>query len=264
MIIKDIGLEFECFLYDAQVFYNLTNYIPFNFTDMINGIKSKGFKYKSIYLDTDASVGCDTSYCNYDIKTKDGNVYSCSDYSDNFSDLEIKTRWAYDENNFYLNLRKYVDFLFQCFGQNNTCGNHIHISFVKPDIGFCAFSFKEIYTKFIEDYEKDWCSLYKYKKRLQNNYCKADWDAGNIYDICANYNGDRYYAINLKAYRCHSTIEFRIMPHADNSNEYMNQITWVINETKSLISNLNLSIDNDIDIFPKRRNKNLKNIKIMI
>jgi hypothetical protein len=146
------------------------------------------------------------------------------------SDAEIRF-WSEDPET----VLYFVKWLFESgFKQNRTCGNHMHYTFHFQPIVITCISNINFVNDFLLHYISKFGNREKYKRRLDNNYCR---DYGNDIDLDKNYcYGDRYRAINFDAIHKHGTLEIRVMPHAYNFDEYKEMFWFNYNTLNFLIS----------------------------
>lgn len=118
-------------------------------------------------------------------------------------------------------LMEFVDKLFKtkvgrnkAFRQNSSCGNHIHIRFIKSDT-WKKFCLRDTW----EEFRMSYCNLFKTSKylgRLHNSYCSSTWEN----DIASGHCYNRYKMINVDSMSdAQQTLEFRILPHFGRINE---------------------------------------------
>lgn len=251
--IDSIGLEFECYLSDPYKFKKELERAPYNYEligDTFNAEKQR-FKAETIAVGTDGSVQGEFCFNHNDNRNRNHTSMEDDDeYIDWFqidrsvNSLEIRSKWKYNDN-VINDINDYAQFLFRYFKQNYTCGNHIHLSFNNNTrIASVAFTYKNIWHRFISDYKNYFAGKEKYINRFKNKYCRSRYNLNNITRIItSNYSsGDRYYAINLMAFRRHKTVEFRIMPYAENADEYVSQIRWLLKEIETIFTKNHSSV----------------------
>lgn len=179
-------------------------------------------------------ISSDTSVCV-------GNEYGYDDWLNN---LEIKVKL----DNFK-SIKPVLNILHKFGLQNNTCGNHFHISFNNPAITESIankITFENIQRDFIEYVSKK----EKLKKRLDTFYCSMKNFTTEIlvnqmyafYRDCV-----RRSPINLNSLRKFGTIEVRILPDYETSEEHYNDLLYMlafvfklVNKSVSLNSRLNV------------------------
>lgn len=238
--IKQIGLEFECFMLDSQGFYDETNEIPINREYILKGINKKKFGMKDLSIGTDGSISADDDI-SYTMKTENGVEIPHSQFACSLFNLEIKSRWDYNEE-FFNKLERYAQFMFKYFGQNDSCGNHIHLSFKEEMLGFACFTFKKYWDMIITSYKEkfinsEYYDRIKYANRFKCGFCNPQYDYRNIILIInKNEDAERMKAINLLSYEKHGTVEFRMMPYAEDWNEYIDQIKWLIETVETILT----------------------------
>lgn len=145
------------------------------------------------------------------------------------------------------------------FKTNSTCGTHIHLKFREPyhSLLVSKLSFRKYQEEFFREYKKFIETLpldkrQKYYDRLNNAYCLARYSENAVcdqlfYDCkCSS----RYYAINLNSQNLYGTIEIRIMPYAEDGDELVRMVRWVIktltkisNEIGEIISSININLN---------------------
>jgi len=265
--LDSIGLEFECFLFEPIKFKQELGRPPYNYELIDDAFQREAHRFKAelIKVEVDGSVRGELDYPR---EWRKDSLFNFDDFDwsrvcSNVNCLEIKSKWKYNDN-IINDINDFAVFLFRYFKQNKTCGNHIHVSFVKTkNVANVFFTYKKFWDRFIEDYKSSFRTNEKYMKRLENSYCKPAYNRTNIRLICDSRYvcGDRYYAINLLSFGKHGTIEFRIMPHADNSNEYINQIKWVLDEINIIFSEKN-NLSRNYVYFLDSRKINEKYIRV--
>lgn len=124
-------------------------------------------------------------------------------------------------------------------GATNSCGTHIHVSFLTNELYDYFLNYK-FYSLFKGMYLKNFKSD-KYKKRLENYYCK-DFDLSmqnsekyfeevtrRQSNATAKYNNDRYHALNY-CKRIHGTMEIRLFPNI-TTEEGLDKILAFVTKT---------------------------------
>ena len=131
-------------------------------------------------------------------------------------------------------IREFVETVWSLgFKQNETCGNHMHFSFNNNNLYMISLLSSWDFVKYyINKYINTYKSKEKYMRRLENNYCRA---IKSHDDLIKNITEDRYYMINFRAVYKHSTIEIRIMPYADNAEEYIEMLLFNVNTIESYL-----------------------------
>lgn len=158
------------------------------------------------------------------------------------------TLWRHDNNTWYYGgeivtdpfrdwseLEEFISFVFEktCFTQNYTCGNHMHLSFREPNWYYIGIMSKtRSVKKFLEAYKKHFRGL-KYLERLDNGYCVAKYSLKDLEEM--KIHGKRYYAVNFDAWFRHKTLEFRIFPHTNNAQEYMEMAKFLVSTVEKII-----------------------------
>ncbi len=139
---------------------------------------------------------------------------------------------------------KHVNYIFKLYEalyekatlrQNKSTGNHIHIRFKEPIDYYIVTSPSFIY-RFQYLYSKKYALDSKYIDRLNNRFSV---EYSSINDIIDNQlSGSRYRTINALSLVKHRswTVEFRILPYADNPVEYRHMVTWLITTVDNLIT----------------------------
>lgn len=121
---------------------------------------------------------------------------------------------------------------------NDTCGFHIHVSFVDATNGLAIASSQKFQEGFISEYLKAFEGNSKYLDRLNNKY--TYWGGYNediVVDVLNNYHHDdrRRVPINLMAWHEHNTIEFRVFPHQESALEAFSTIGWLASTVDKLV-----------------------------
>lgn len=159
------------------------------------------------------------------------------------SDAELKY-WSTSTKR----MEKFITYVFhdgKMFGQNETCGNHVHVKFNDMDKAVAIFSYKPAREKFLQEYrefaqrQNIKFATRKYTKRLDNDYCSArinDTDAILQIQDRGFKSRSRYRAINLNSFSIHGTIEFRILPHMSSHKEFMEALNWLIKTVDSIMN----------------------------
>lgn len=194
----------------------------------------------------------------YDLNVKVDRDGSVNVAGKDIYNAEIKM-WTY-----YSTISKFiipVKALFRTFKfkTNGTCGTHIHLKFREPyhSLLVSKLSYRKFQEMFFREYKEFIETLpldkrQKYYNRLNNSYCLARYSENAVcdqlfYDCkCSS----RYYAINLNSQNLYGTIEIRIMPHADDGDELVRMVRWVIktltkisNETGEITSTININLN---------------------
>jgi len=113
--------------------------------------------------------------------------------------------------------------------QNESCGNHIHVSFNSPEYYWLVFS-PIFYERFKREYENRFKDQ-KYISRLSNYYCSYK-GMNTIFNI------SRYKMINEQSFEKYGTAEFRILPYAENAEEYYDAVKFVVDTTEKILNEL--------------------------
>jgi hypothetical protein len=144
--------------------------------------------------------------------------------SDDYNSLEVK--YLIDRSDLGILKRIYEDL---GIVQNNSCGNHIHMSFNSPEYYWLVFSpiFYERFKQAYVDHFKD----EKYISRLKNRYCE-------YMGMNTVFEETRYKMINETSFSIHGTAEFRILPYADNAEEYYESVKFVVETTEKILNDL--------------------------
>jgi hypothetical protein len=160
----------------------------------------------------------------------DGSVNLGEDYY--YSDVELKF-WSYDINE----ILDFVKFAFDCnFEQNRSCGNHIHIRTKRKDY-YDLMSNEEFFDVFIDEYKKKFKDRKKFLNRLYHNYCTVENLSERIKNQIKKETSYRYTAINfLSLKEEQKTLEFRILPYANDFQEYKEMFLWLIEVVERLIN----------------------------
>ena len=156
------------------------------------------------------------------------------------------------------------------FKQNETCGNHMHFSFKNNNLYMISLLSS---WSFIKHYLSRYISTYKdkekYMRRLENNYCRV---IKSHDDLIKNITEDRYYMINFRAVYKHGTLEIRIMPYADNAEEYLQMLMFNINTIENYLDRTLKkkkitihvgNIANEINLRELKMKKKIVNAKIV-
>lgn len=141
--------------------------------------------------------------------------------------------------------------------QNSTCGNHFHLRFHNERGKDCT---EEVVRKFTKNsYWRDFLQRYKrmaqkredpskYLKRIDNGYCRFSYELNEMWHFEEDGIIDRYRAINLAAYDRHKTLEIRILPYADNAEEYIRNLEWLIHTIERVL-NKDQPFDFEFELF---------------
>jgi len=113
--------------------------------------------------------------------------------------------------------------------QNESCGNHIHVSFNSPEYYWLVFS-PIFYERFKREYEKHFKKK-KYISRLSNYFCSYK-------GMNTIFNDTRYKMINERSFYSHGTAEFRILPYAKDPDEYYEGVKFVVDTTEKILNDL--------------------------
>ncbi|MGI0059734.1 MAG: hypothetical protein ACREBJ_08185 [Nitrosotalea sp.] len=157
--------------------------------------------------------------------------------------------WDTSENKF----KKLFDFLKAAYDvyevqTNSSCGFHMHLVFEDNNNGVAIFSYEKAQEMFFEMYKKKYLNGSKsstYLGRLDNQYSKAKYKYDDVISQL-NGNGSKYYAFNLGAKREHGTIELRLFPHQDTSEEAISSVSWTIESINKVLESF---IDYEFNAF---------------
>lgn len=202
--IKSVGIELECGVSDSGI------------ENIEDWIEDEG-DIDCLNIGSDASVYVD----GYDHPSSEIKYYS----------HDIK------------HLFEFLDMSFGYIKQNNTCGNHIHVRFKKPQEAIALFGYREAFNYFKREYIKAFGESGKFHARLRNRYCN-----GNAYSedlalsqlVSSGRCEARYRMINLNSHRIHGTIEFRILPYfmdGDEAKDSIKKLLSIIDRTYAHILN---------------------------
>lgn len=110
--------------------------------------------------------------------------------------------------------------------QNSTCGNHFHFRFSEKVRG--GVFWQDFVEKFLELYQKEYHNNPKYLFRLNNQYCKKN-EKDYVERFLDKKSVSRYRSINFLSFLEHQkTLEIRIMPYAENFDEWKSQLLFEI------------------------------------
>jgi len=199
--IESVGCEIECGIKSVDFLHEL--------------YKQAYGKVRSFAIGEDGSV----------------KVYNC--YIDN---AEIKF-WFYYPSEFE-KAKEFIQFLFQRIKQNETCGNHVHVKFFEEV--YKIITFKKFFTEFKKLYIQNFKDEEKYIKRLYSKWCKYVYDQSIIEEqLTYSYrNANRYTSINFNSLKAYNTIEFRILPYVESSEEYLRNLEWLINTINNILEKI--------------------------
>jgi len=116
--------------------------------------------------------------------------------------------------------------------QNSTCGNHVHVALSERALH--AVAHRHFLRWFHQRYLARWGNNYKYTARLKYSYCRWDEPPTHAIQHRMKRRGERvpgstrYRAINWHAVHEYGTVEFRLLPHAGNSEEYIHAVDWLL------------------------------------
>ena len=148
-----------------------------------------------------------------------------------YNEVELRF-WSYNVNEILEFVKLAFDYNFK---QNHTCGNHIHIRTKRKDY-YDLMSNKEFLNAFILEYKKKFKHKKKFLERLYNSYCSIENLSERVKNQIKKLTSYRYTAINfLSLKEKQKTLEFRIMPYADNFEEYKEMFLWLIETIEMLI-----------------------------
>jgi len=111
------------------------------------------------------------------------------------------------------------------FRQNETCGNHMHFSFLyNHNHTVSILASWEFIEYYVRRYKAEFGNIKKYMDRLRNGYSRM---FASVDDLRHNITGgSRYYAVNFSAFHKHGTLEIRVMPYAESAEEYIRMLTF--------------------------------------
>ena len=140
--------------------------------------------------------------------------------------LSLEVKYLIDRRDLSVLKNIYEDLGIQ---QNYSCGNHIHVSFNSPEYYWLVFSpiFYERFKQAYVDHFKD----EKYIERLKNRYCE-------YMGMNTVFEETRYKMINERSFAVHGSAEFRILPYAENGEEYYDSVKFVVDTTEKILKEL--------------------------
>jgi len=189
-IVKSVGVEIECGIFKKKLY---------DIMDHFSCVK----------------VGEDGSVC-----------VDCPDESDDVWKENVEIRFWSDNLN---DLLKFMKYCWDVAGviQNESCGNHVHVRFHN----FVPFWFSPFPYYFLKMYKRKYAENRKYMLRLRNDYSKSYNYHNELIGRMLSGNCDsreRYKFVNYISYPKHGTIEFRIMPYAENFEEHKSQLLFIL------------------------------------
>jgi hypothetical protein len=116
--------------------------------------------------------------------------------------------------------------------QNRTCGNHVHV--VLSDRALRAIAHPRFLRWFYQQYRARWGRADKYTARLECSYCRWDEPSASAIRHRMRRGGSRtagstrYRSVNWHAVYEHGTVEFRLLPHAESGEEYVQAVDWLL------------------------------------
>ena len=158
----------------------------------------------------------------------------------------VKDRWYSDaELRFWVETSR-IEILFDVvitlwrygFRQNSTCGNHVHLKFVR-NLQTLSLIFSE---EFVKEFEKKY-AIYarargeKYTARIENHYC-AFYEFHSFPAALYYYCVSRYRAVNYKSVDENETLEIRILPYAEDGVEYVDNLVWLLRTVDSIVDKI--------------------------
>jgi len=167
----------------------------------------------------------------------DGSVHSSHRGSENWAEVEIKTK-AIEEQDIPIlkeNLRKFWEFKPEA---NESMGVHIHISFnrkTKEKERYFALCSWEFVDKFQKDYLQTFKSMLE-QNRQHNNFAHfynniRDFKSYTRVQLVNQGKEGRYKSVNFNSYNLYGTIEFRIFP-MNTYEKVCEYIDFVVNHAK--------------------------------
>ena len=188
----------------------------------------------------------------YNIKySSDASVYVPNEEYNNYSANDLPKHddgaWVYNaelkyHTSNYNHLRQFIKEAFDSsyLWQNSSCGNHIHIHFAKNYYVTHLFSYNCIrqFINMYVEFAKTQLDTEKYMCRLGNSYSK---EIKSIEDILSNYICDRYFMMNIqcnKKHRKSSFIEYRIFPYAEDAEEYLKIVDFLLSAINKLLQGM--------------------------
>lgn len=163
-------------------------------------------------------------------------------------DLEL-TMWVYrkDLPKLEYALRKLYEYGFKV---NESCGLHVHLRFEDMNKAFAYFSYQIVQDMFVRKYRERFGSNRRYRERLNNLFCKTDYDLVAIVRSKFRAFGDRHKFINLKSVVKHNTIEFRCFPAGLDAMEVMEDIYWLLDTVEEwMVDRLEYKVTMNIPIL---------------
>ena len=220
--INKIGLEIECFIRSEEksMLYGLS--LDDN-EYLANDLRDRGVSVDEIGWDS--SIDSFPFFIN--------GMYNANCF-------EIKLLYKYEGYIFIQKLEKAASVIFRHFEQNKSCGNHIHISWENSFKAAEELMKPDATEYFIRRYREEYKDSGKYISRLNNKYCYQVWEFESISDYLDyrkknKHKEHRYSVINYESLFKHGTVEFRIMPHAEDWYEYVDQVEWLIGVVKEIL-----------------------------
>lgn len=120
------------------------------------------------------------------------------------------------------------------FGQNKTCGNHIHLRFSSEV--WKLFTFPTLWEGFIRKYKERFPGA-KYSSRLRNRYCEAGYNPHVVCEqlLARGRSSSRYKAINFNSINLYNTVEVRIMPRAQGFHDFKQMLLFTIDTIEKVL-----------------------------
>ncbi len=144
---------------------------------------------------------------------------------------------------------------------SRAAGMHVHMSF--REATSISLLCSEAFFKHWDERWRKWGTKNnvqgafweRLKEGAENRYCKPNsmghWQAK---DLVTNNTGDRYLAINFKAYQEHKTVEFRLLPMFQKGNLATAAVEQLVDIVESYLQKA--AFDTDISAPPTKISKN--------
>jgi hypothetical protein len=123
--------------------------------------------------------------------------------------------------------------------QNSTCGNHVHLRVKEEYLPLLVYPqfilyFQRSYTIFGQR-QKNPIKYYRRRRGSYSAFYRGDIEGQVIQQYRGG--GSRYRAVNYQSlHEWQRTIEIRVMPYAEDYNEHLAQITFVLRVVENYIS----------------------------
>jgi hypothetical protein len=226
--IKSVGVELECAMNDLS--------------------------YKNFLKDVQDTI-------NAKYNAPDVNMKKVSNFNNKFengSDSSIKSAKSTGRELRYWSsvddideLKEFLDIAYKHIEEVNwTCGFHTHLGMPENDLKIATY--EPFHSMFLTYYKSKFKGIRKYENRLLNYYCSPDYKIEK----------GKYNAVNVEHQK---TVEIRVLPYQNDSNEAFSTIKWTIETVDEILQRLHkkMSVEFKTDIkLNEKKGKTFRDIEL--